>query len=110
METGGTFNRIMIDILIIRSDTNAFTKRHSIIKRKWAFLLHVFFIAPVFSSAQSNTPAGQPAAFTLQEAVEYAVKNQPRVQQALLDERITTLQIRSRLSDWWPQISFNYNL
>ncbi|WP_439557368.1 TolC family protein [Dyadobacter sp.] len=47
---------------------------------------------------------------TLQDVVAYAIKNQPVVQQSLIDERITENQIRSRLADWYPQINFNYNL
>ncbi|MCE7059692.1 MULTISPECIES: TolC family protein [Dyadobacter] len=47
---------------------------------------------------------------TLQQVVEYAIKNQPVIQQSLIDERITENQIRSRLADWYPQINFNYNL
>ncbi|WP_031529056.1 TolC family protein [Dyadobacter crusticola] len=47
---------------------------------------------------------------TLQDVVAYAIKNQPVIQQSLIDERITENQIRSRLADWYPQINFNYNL
>lgn len=45
---------------------------------------------------------------TLPNIIAYALKKQPLVQQALLDERSTELQIRSRLSEWYPQINFNY--
>ena len=47
---------------------------------------------------------------TLNKAIEYAVKNQPRIQQSSLDEEITESIIRSRLADWYPQVNFNYNL
>lgn len=47
---------------------------------------------------------------TLQQVVDYAIKNQPVVQQSLIDERITENQVRSKLADWYPQINFNYNL
>ena len=45
---------------------------------------------------------------TLESVVQYALKNQPVIQQSLIDERITESQIRSRLADWYPQIGFNY--
>jgi outer membrane protein len=46
---------------------------------------------------------------TLAVCVQYAMTHQPAVQQALIDEDITEKQIRQRLSDWYPQVSFNYN-
>jgi outer membrane protein len=46
---------------------------------------------------------------TLQACIQYALKHYPLVQQALLDERITERQIKSRLADWYPQINFDYS-
>ncbi|MDP4218687.1 MAG: TolC family protein, partial [Bacteroidota bacterium] len=45
---------------------------------------------------------------TLQTCISYALRHYPLVQQALLDERITEHQIRSRLADWYPQVNFNF--
>ena len=45
---------------------------------------------------------------TLQNIIQFAVKNQPAVQQSVIDEEITELQIRSKLADWYPQVNFNY--
>jgi outer membrane protein TolC len=45
---------------------------------------------------------------TLQSAIKYAIKNQPAIQQSLLDEEITKSEIRSRLADWYPQVNFNF--
>ncbi|MCC6289043.1 MAG: TolC family protein [Chitinophagaceae bacterium] len=45
---------------------------------------------------------------TLPNVIEYALKKQPVVQQSLIDEEITSLQIKSKLADWFPQINFNY--
>jgi outer membrane protein TolC len=44
---------------------------------------------------------------TLQACVQYALKHYPLVQQALLDERITDREIKSRLADWYPQLGLN---
>lgn len=45
---------------------------------------------------------------TLQNIIQYALKNQPLVQQSVIDEKITGLQIKSKLADWYPQVNFNY--
>lgn len=45
----------------------------------------------------------------LQRCVQYAINNQPRVQQALIDEDIVNSEIKSRLADWYPQIGFTGN-
>lgn len=47
---------------------------------------------------------------TLPKAVEYSIKHQPVIQQSLADEQITEANIRNRLSDWYPQVNFNYLL
>jgi len=47
---------------------------------------------------------------TLEEVVKYAIRNQPAIQQSVIDERITENNIKNRLADWYPQINFNYNL
>ena len=51
-----------------------------------------------------------PKAISLKDAISYAIKNQPRIQQSLLDEQITESNIRSKLADWYPQVNFGYNL
>lgn len=45
---------------------------------------------------------------TLPNVVQYALKRQPGVQQALIDEQITEMQIKSKLSEWYPQVNVNY--
>lgn len=70
------------------------------------FLLHT----PYFLVAQSASESGTLDKATLEEVVRYALKNQPLIQQSIIDERITENNIKSRLADWYPQINFNYNL
>jgi outer membrane protein len=70
-------------------------------------------IALFFSTelaAQNNKGDSLLQEVTLQSAVDYAIKNQPNVQKALIDEQITDRNIRSKLADWYPQVNFNYNL
>jgi outer membrane protein len=68
--------------------------------------------SPIFSQAilesTNNAPLLEQA--TLENVVQYAIKNQPVVQQSMIDERITESQVRSKLADWYPQVNFNYNL
>lgn len=45
---------------------------------------------------------------TLQSCVQYALTHQPAIQQSFIDEEITERQIKTRLADWYPQISFDY--
>ncbi len=47
---------------------------------------------------------------TLQNVVAYAIKHQPLIEQALIDEKITDYNIKAKLADWYPQVNFNYNL
>jgi outer membrane protein len=48
---------------------------------------------------------------SLQQVIDYALKNKPEVKQALLDEEIGEREINSALSGWLPQINLdaNYN-
>jgi len=45
---------------------------------------------------------------TLPNVISYSLKQQPTVQQAQIDERITDMQVKSKLADWFPQVNFNY--
>ena len=47
---------------------------------------------------------------TLPNIIQYALKRQPLVQQSLIDEQTTELEIKSKLSDWYPQVNFGYQL
>lgn len=67
------------------------------------------FVALYFSafSQKNNDSLLQNA--TLQGCVAYAIIHYPLIQQALLDEQITEHEIKSKLADWFPQISLNAN-
>ena len=47
---------------------------------------------------------------TLENIVAYTLKHQPAVQKSALDEQITRSQVNSRLSQWYPEVDFDYNL
>ena len=85
--------------------------------RLLALSLPLLFIAPALLFAQTGTITTQNSSEqntinngTLEDVIQYAIKNQPLIQQSVIDERITENTIKSKLADWYPQINFNYNL
>jgi len=61
----------------------------------------------VFSQNKSDSLL---AKASLNDCIQYALKNQPLIRQSKIDEEITETTIRSKLADWYPQINLNYNL
>lgn len=74
------------------------------------FSLIIFFLLPLFLWAQSLPGDTLLKEVTLKNAVEYAIKHQPLIQQSLIDEQITDTRIKSKLAEWYPQVNFNYNI
>lgn len=79
-------------------------------KRKPILSLCILLFISTGLFAQTNKGDSLLQEVTLQAAINYAIKNQPNVQRALLDEQITERNIKSKLADWYPQVNFNYNL
>ena len=46
---------------------------------------------------------------SLEDCIKYALDNQTNIRQALIDEQITDREIKSQLSEWYPQINFSGN-
>lgn len=63
--------------------------------------------------AQTRNMPGQPATLpgpvTLPQCLDFALRNQPAVRQAQLDERIGEHSIRLALADWLPQLNTTGN-
>lgn len=85
--------------------------------RLLALFVSILFLKPALTQAQSDSTAAKSSPEqntisqgTLEEVIQYALKNQPLIQQSLIDEKITDNTIKSKLADWYPQINFNYNL
>lgn len=74
--------------------------------RKLLVFVAILFVSLSLSAQQEQDSILSNA--TLPNVIQYALKRQPVVQQALADEEITNLQIKSKLADWFPQINFNY--
>jgi len=92
----------------IKDQTNYMSDFFQKEKRKTLFFF--LLLSPAFITAQTAAKDSLLKEVTLKNAVEYAIKNQPRIQQSLIDEAITAFTIKSKLADWYPQVNFNYNL
>lgn len=66
-----------------------------------------FFVNP--AQAQQTQDSTLTAA-TLNECVQYALAHQPRIQQSLIDEQIVDANIKTKLSEWYPQLNLDYSL
>jgi outer membrane protein len=64
-------------------------------------------LVPLASLAQPESETLKQA--TLENVVQYALKNYPLIQQSQLDEETTGFAIKSKLADWYPQVNFAYN-
>lgn len=73
------------------------------------FLLINVFVILFFPSHSQTARDSLLQNATLQNCVQYALKHYPLIQQALLDEQITEHEIKSRLADWFPQLSLSAN-
>lgn len=71
------------------------------------FITLIFFISSV--KAQQRTDSVFTNA-TLNECVQYALSHQPVLQQSIINQQIVNAAIKTRLSDWYPQLNLNYNL
>jgi len=75
------------------------------------FIIHVILLFCLAQAAQAQSSSDSLLQFaTLQNCVQYALNNQPVVQQALIDEDIVNNEVKTRLADWYPQIGFNGNV
>ncbi len=64
---------------------------------------------PLLANAQQQAQKSTLTSATIDDIVSYALKNQPVIQQAEIDEQITEKAIKGRLADWYPQLNFTYN-
>ncbi len=72
-------------------------------------ILFLFTLLPLSLEAQMPSDTALTSG-SLDNIIQYALKHQPVIQKAQLNEQITKSQVNSRLADWYPQIGYNYNL
>jgi outer membrane protein TolC len=69
----------------------------------YIFISNILFFLPLTVFAQ-NISDTSVAIVTLRQSIDFALKNQPLLKQAYIDEQINERDIRIGLSDWLPQI------
>lgn len=84
------------------------TKRNKALQINLPVLLLFILPSAVLAQQQDTLPLLQSG--TLQNCIQYAIKHNPDIQNAALNEQITEAEIQNKLSDWYPQINFTYNL
>jgi outer membrane protein TolC len=73
-------------------------------KLKFLLIINLILIFPVSLFAQATTDS-IPNVITLRQSIIFALRNQPAVRQASIDQQINERDIRIGLSAWLPQIS-----
>ena len=73
-------------------------------------VIGVILLFPYFVTAQQNETDSVIDQATLTNCIHYAINHNPNIKNAKLDEAITETTIKSKLSEWYPQVNFNYNL
>ncbi len=64
---------------------------------------------PYFIYAQQYQADSLLRSATLENCIGYAIAHNPDLQNAKLNEEITETTIKSKLSEWYPQLNLNYN-
>ena len=82
-------------------------KQNKTLKKIPALFLFLF-PSVVLAQQQDTLPILQNG--TLTNCIEYAIKHNSDIQNAALNQQITEAEIQNKLSDWYPQINFTYNL
>jgi len=75
-------------------------------KYYYALSVTALIFSPFISFAQSRTDS-LAGTLTLKQCIDFALRNQPAVRQAAIDEEINERDIRIGLSGWLPQITSN---
>lgn len=80
------------------------------LKKQWRKGIGMGIVMTCISLSSFAQNDSLPATIHLNDAINYAIQNQPRLQNALLNETVTEKSIRAKLADWYPQLNFNYLL
>src|SRR6187455_3181127 len=65
-------------------------------------------LSPLFLLSQMDPKDSLLKEVTLPAAIEYALLHQPAIQQSLLDQQIVEATIKTKMSEAWPQVNFNF--
>ncbi|PAW94599.1 transporter [Mucilaginibacter sp. MD40] len=73
---------------------------------RYIFIVNIALFSPLSLFAQANPDTGR-AVVTLQQSIQFALRNQPQLKQANIDEQINERDIGIALSAWLPQVTTN---
>lgn len=85
-------------------------KLNALAQHKWKCIILSLLVLPQWLHAQQKDSDSLLQEATLDNVIRYAIKNQPAVQKALINEAVTETTIKGKLADWYPQINAAYNL
>lgn len=83
-------------------------KNKTLNKNLFTIVLSLF--PSYFLSAQQTDSLPVLQDVTLQNCIHYAIIHNPDVQNAQINQQVIEAEIQNRLSDWYPQLNFTYNL
>jgi outer membrane protein len=78
-------------------------------KKYFVEFISLFFL-PMILHAQDTSKTSILKEATLENCIHYAIDNNPVIRNAKLTEDITETIIKNKLSEWYPQLNFTYNL
>ena len=85
-------------------------KLNALAQHKWKVIILSFLVLQQWLQAQEPLDDSTLPDATLENVVRYAIRNQPAVQKALINEAVTETTIKGKLADWYPQLNAAYNL
>jgi outer membrane protein TolC len=93
----------------VKSIKSSFIKKIAPFRNSWmvaVLLLVSFYISPVYAQDTADSAAS----LTLKQCIDYALKNQPALQQAAINVSIAHATNAINLSGWYPQVGVTGNL
>ncbi|MCK9422423.1 MAG: TolC family protein [Bacteroidales bacterium] len=85
-------------------------KAFDFFRNSWSVVYFTLFLYCVIPGNGQTTSNEYSSTLTLQQCIDYALKNQPLVRQSRLDEDINNRDIAISLSGWFPQLSLDAGL
>lgn len=83
--------------------------QHKTQKKFFGFFIFFTFVS-CFLWAQESAKLQTHAPLSLEGCIQFALQNNPEIHNAHLNEAYVETTIKSKLSEWYPQIGLNYNL
>jgi outer membrane protein len=77
-------------------------------EKVWKLITLILFFPSILVAQQNNDSVINQA--TLENCIHYAISHNPDIQNSKINESITEATIKGKLSEWYPQVNFNYNL